>query len=221
MTQEIKSELKSALARFKQRNIAILKGKDNPFFKSKYADLAIILEAVESELAGEGLIITSTMSYVEGNLILETLLEHTNSDEVKKTIFPVFGNKPQELGSSITYARRYNIQSLINLAADDDDGNSSNNAAPVKKKLFPTAKARTDVFNKVMESMNDSEDLAELVTAWTLHKDDVAKLRKSDEQIYLELEKRKNELKASFQAIEPIDDEIPDFSKETTTSEVM
>jgi len=48
-------------------------------------------------------------------------------------VFPVFGTKPQEIGSSITYARRYNLQALLDLSTDDDDGNSANDAKPVYK----------------------------------------------------------------------------------------
>lgn len=196
------SILKNAICEFKKLNLKIHKETKNTFYKSNYADLATILDVIEAEAANLGLFVTSKTEFIDGALYLKTKLSHKDSDEVEETIFPIMGSKPQEIGSSMTYARRYNIQALLNLAADDDDGNAANEATPIKKQLFPTAKARTECFNAVVDKLNATQDLSELVTVWSDCKDDIAKLRQSDEQIYLELEKRKNELKSAFTEIE-------------------
>ncbi len=74
------------------------------------------------------------MNYTDvGNLVVSTSVVDTETDETITSVFPVFGTKPQEIGSSITYARRYNLQALLDLSTDDDDGNSANDAKPVAK----------------------------------------------------------------------------------------
>jgi hypothetical protein len=126
---DYKSPLKSAICEFKKKGITIKKGTENPFFKSKYADLATVLDAIEETAADCGLVIYSQLVAGESS-VLTTTLSHKDSDECLVSSFPVFGTKPQEIGSSISYARRYNIQSLLNLAAEDDDGNAGNTPDP-------------------------------------------------------------------------------------------
>lgn len=197
-----KSPLKAALCEFKKNNIKIYKTANNPFFKSKYADLPTILDAIEEPLADLGLIIISTSQQAEDGSWKEvTILEHKDCDEVRMSAFPLFGSKPQEFGSSITYARRYNIQSLLNLAAADDDGNAANNAEPVKK-VYPTAVKMKAAYQQVLDDLNASEDLADLSSAWILHKDELNKLQQCSEQFYISLTERKDELKVQFTAID-------------------
>lgn len=56
--------------------------------------------------------------------VVETILLHTSgefiSSETRVEVAKV--NDPQALGSAITYARRYGLQSLVALPAEDDDG---------------------------------------------------------------------------------------------------
>lgn len=187
------NQLQTALVKFKQEQIRIRKESDNPFFKSKYADLPTILEAVEKPLAELGLFITSTLEQQEGGWIVKTSIAHKDSAEMIVSTFPVFGNKPQEIGSSVTYARRYNIQSLLNLAAEDDDGNAANNAPKILS--FKTAKERTELFNEVKGVLESCTNLEDLQFVWKSRSADLNKLRNSDEQIYFELEKIKNNKK--------------------------
>lgn len=179
MTKE--STLTNALIEFKKLDIPIFKQSTNPHFKSKYADLATILEAVEVPLAELGIIISSH-SHLVGEAWVETTAIECGSDK-KESTFPLFGGKPHELGSSITYARRYNILSLLNLAAEDDDGNAAN-AAP---KLYTTAKARTDAFNAVKNDFMAAESTEELEEVVAKHKEELARLKQSDPQIGDEL----------------------------------
>jgi len=182
MTKETEKNttLKTAICEFKKKDIAILKDKDNPFYKSKYADLSSILGAVEAEMAKEGLLITSVTKYHEASLVLETTLEHKDSDEKIVSVFPVFGSKPQEIGSSVTYARRYNIQSLLNLAAEDDDGNATQKAEPVKKPVDVNA-----LFKDLLENVVQKAQTEEAMDSnWKVRSADIAKLKANSEQLY-------------------------------------
>lgn len=154
------SPLKTAICEFKAKSITIKKESSNPFFKSKYADLATILEAIEVEAAKCGLTIISLIEKVEDGLVLTTKLEHKDSDEVRSSSFPVFGAKPQEIGSSVTYARRYNIQSLLNLAAEDDDGNEANKA--VRTPVNETATFKKNFIAKHYNAIASCDDTDQL-----------------------------------------------------------
>lgn len=203
---EQKSILKAAICEFKKKGISIKKETSNPFFKSKYADLATILDAIEVDAASCGLVIISTIARGENGMELITNLEHKDSDEVRTSVFPIFGGKPQEIGSSVTYARRYNIQTLLNLAAEDDDGNAANEAAPIKsvpaKYSFKSPKERTALYTEIMLDLNNSKDLEDLQSIWISRTEDLNKLKGSDAQIFHQLEDRKNEIKKTFTQME-------------------
>lgn len=119
-----------ALSNFAKDCGVIKKQSRNDFFKSMYATLSDIKEVIDTPLANNGLVPTSRLKCTDqGTWVVETILTHVPTGEVLVSEFPVFGNKPQEVGSSITYARRYNIQALLDLVAEDDDGNSANGAS--------------------------------------------------------------------------------------------
>lgn len=106
------------------------KGAANPFFKSKYADYGSVLEAVKGPLNNNKIVILQPLIFVqiaEGNpkQFVETMLIHESGEFISSQTMVVCksDNNPQDLGSAITYARRYGLQSLVALPTEDDDGN--------------------------------------------------------------------------------------------------
>jgi len=99
---------------------AIKKDMDNPFFKKKYADINSILEQVEPIMAKHGLMI---LQPIDQDSVCTQII-HVESGEQMTSCLRLTGNlKAQDLGSEITYFRRYSLQSLLALQAEDDDGN--------------------------------------------------------------------------------------------------
>lgn len=127
--------LVAALAKARLDFKPVIKSAANPFFKSKYADLAGILEAVIPALSVNGLAVYHTTKE-DGDLILVTTLAHISGEFVSGE-YPVIPVKqdPQGYGSAITYARRYAISAMLSIAAEDDDGEaaSGRNTAPAAK----------------------------------------------------------------------------------------
>lgn len=111
----------------------VLKGAENPFFKSKYADLNSILEAVSDLLEAEGVMILQPVHTDGTQNLVTTRLLHVESGEFVDSTMKLELTKltMQELGSAVSYARRYTLQSLLTLQAEDDDGNKS--SKPAKK----------------------------------------------------------------------------------------
>lgn len=109
-----------------------VKSADNPFFHSKYADLPEVMKACKAELNAEGI---SVMQPICGEVVVTRLLhesgEWMESDGTR--ILTPKVNDPQAQGSAITYARRYDLQSLVFIPAVDDDGENAmdrNSGAP-------------------------------------------------------------------------------------------
>ena len=140
---EIK-DLAEALAKFQGNIASIKKDSINPFFKSKYADLASFIETIRKPLSDNGLAYAQFPTGFGG---LTTILMHTSGQWIEDTMeMRPTDDKPQSVGSAITYARRYALGAVLGLATeDDDDGNaaSAGKATGDFDKLLNMAKTAT------------------------------------------------------------------------------
>lgn len=127
----------------------IKKDGSNPHFRSKYATLEGVIEAVTEPLAKHGFLLIHRTTTGEHGITVSTELIHESGDSLTTQIPLVLGkNDMQGLGSAITYARRYGIMSLLNLPAEDDDGNqASRGAAPNPKNLGDAPRPKTVASN--------------------------------------------------------------------------
>lgn len=120
-------ELAAALAMAQASMGFAKKDAANPYFKSKYADLAAVVEAIKKPLTEHGLSYSQGTDIDEhGGVIVETMLMHKSGEwiEGRLRMIPVKAD-PQGIGSCITYARRYGLQAIVGVPADDDDGNAA------------------------------------------------------------------------------------------------
>lgn len=158
------NELASAMAKAQagMTNAAI--NRENPFFKSKYADLAAVREATIPHLTEHGLSLTQTTGYRDGKLFLFTTLLHA-SGQWREGEWPLQEGKPQEMGSAMTYGRRFSWNAMCGIAAEeDDDGNHANEAAKKQADAHEKAsKKKLDEYMKAMRETPDSEALEEYV----------------------------------------------------------
>jgi hypothetical protein len=125
------NELAKALSAFQSQVGGAKKDSTNPFFKSSYADLESVWEAIREPLAKNLLSITQTLDYfetAEGVVVdvLETQLNHPsgqwkNGRHALKPTKP----DPQSQGSAITYARRYGLTAILGVYQTDDDGEAA------------------------------------------------------------------------------------------------
>lgn len=101
------------------------KGASNPFFKSKYADLNSIREAVIPALNQNGISVLQLCATNEtGKPVIKTLLLHESGEFLGSETEVVVAkqNDPQAYGSAMSYARRYGLQAAVCVGAEDDDG---------------------------------------------------------------------------------------------------
>jgi len=115
------SNLSKGLIKFHALMGKIVKSETNPFFKSKYAPLPDILQAIAQPLQDSGL---TFVQMPEGEY-LTTVLFHAESGEYLESDYKLspVKNDPQSIGSSITYARRYALGSILGLNIDEDEAN--------------------------------------------------------------------------------------------------
>jgi len=118
------------------------KSSKNDFYKSKYADLASVRAAIRQPFADNGLSVVQFPRTVPGGVEVETMLLHSSGEFMAETLFMPVKHEPHPIGSGISYARRYALMSIANLAADDDDGNAAQTAKPVAE---PDPKAVRDM----------------------------------------------------------------------------
>jgi len=128
---QLTEALSAAQGEFK----SIAKKAVNPYFNSKYAPLDVVIEATREGLKKHGL---AVMALPNGDT-LTTILSHKSGEWISANT-PLLADKkgPQGQGSAITYARRYALSAILNVASEeDDDGNLAQTQGDAKK---PAAK---------------------------------------------------------------------------------
>ena len=125
-TSEEIHELATALSKAQGEIEDAAKGAENPYYKSKYADLAAVRGVIREPLAKNGLSIVQNPATVQGGVEVETILLHSSGQYMSSKLFmPVAKIDAHGVGSAITYARRYSLLSILCLATEDDDGNAA------------------------------------------------------------------------------------------------
>ena len=125
--------LAAALATAQGAMKGAVKDSANPFFKSKYADLASVVEAIRSAFSANGLSYIQTIQPSDRDEVrVETMILHSSGEWISCGVLalPVSKVDAQGYGSALTYARRYSLSAAVGVAPEDDDGNAATMAKP-------------------------------------------------------------------------------------------
>jgi hypothetical protein len=134
MQSEQIDKLTEALVKAQASMGNAIKNKNNPHFKSDYADLSAVLDTVREPLTTAGIAFTQTTDYRDGQLILVTTLAHAG--QWFSSVYPLPGNaNPQQMGSAMTYARRYCLSAITGVAQADDDAEAAQRARPANDRI--------------------------------------------------------------------------------------
>ena len=141
------------------------KNSANPFFKSKYSDLAEVLNVIRPVLSKNGLALTQHPSYADGMCYVTTLLSHSSGQWVQSCVStPVVKSDPQGVGSSISYCRRYAAAAICGVAQEDDDANAASAKSAAQKNT--DAAQSVDLDPAVVATLQGAADLKSLAVAW-------------------------------------------------------
>jgi hypothetical protein len=117
----------------------------------KYATLGAVLEEIRPKLATQGLVLSQSPT----DIGVITTVFHSSGQWLR---FPPLlirpaGGTPQNMGSAISYARRYQLLSICNLATDDDDGAAASTPPPSRPAPPPEPDPRHARIAKVTEEL--------------------------------------------------------------------
>jgi hypothetical protein len=119
----------------------------NPAFKSRYASLESVVNAVKAPLNNNGFALTQSLTFTPDATTVVTQLTHTSGQWMRSYIpLMLDKNSAQGQGSAITYARRYSLLAICGMGADDDDANIA--SAPYQTAKPPAAPSPKPVGNK-------------------------------------------------------------------------
>lgn len=127
------------------------KDATNPHFKSKYADLESVIDAIKKTLNDNGIMFIQSFSPSDANrLSLTTRLMHESGEWIEDTLnMPLQKNDAQGYGSAATYSRRYALAAITGLYQADDDGNEAAKPHPI---IYLTVDQITAISDAAKES---------------------------------------------------------------------
>jgi len=133
------------------------KSSDNPFFKSKYADLTEVWNTCRKPLTDNGLSVVQGSSDHEphaGLTTITTMLLHESGQWISgQLMMPLPKNDPQGVGSAITYGRRYGLSAMVGICPEDDDaeGAMPKRTDPPKKTTPRSSSSPTEAVKPVVQ----------------------------------------------------------------------
>jgi hypothetical protein len=192
---QIATALAAAQAEMKNATM----NKVNPHFKSRYADLAGIRDTVIPSLSKHGISVAQMTAVTDTGLTVATRLMHKSGQWLEST-YPVSYDKPQAMGSAITYARRYSLSAICCISADDDDdANAANDKAVEAPKAYdhnPIVRREFERLQRDLRRMGEGGTLDDLATFWHDERQSIADMPAGYKA---ELQKMKDEIKVNLQ----------------------
>lgn len=191
-------------------------------YKFDYADLSAVIESIDEPLAKQGLAIFQVVQDTENDLMLVTILGHESGAWVRSEI-PLNNadkDRVQELGSELTYKRRYMALAILGLAPeDDDDGNAADRndarisdrdrrSASREERQSGSTVARTPPTGNpyrataegIQKRLKAAEDADEVRSVWKNERENLEEIRAGAQNIYEHLERVRDKAIDSFSA---------------------
>jgi hypothetical protein len=174
MTNELFAALSKAQAEFKpvvkNRRVKV-RMKDGSTYEFIYADLATCRESVIEALCKYGLSIVQPIQYYSKTAYLTTVLAHSSGQKIISRLpLNILGSreitKPQELGSLISYYRRYEFCSILGIVGDEDDdaniaaGNSVQKQPPKNNQQKPANHTKSQTNQNVASEKQQQQPQA-------------------------------------------------------------
>jgi hypothetical protein len=158
----------AALAMAQAQMGKALKSANNPHFRSKYADLASVMDACLPALNANGIAVVQPTVDDESGRYVETILIHGETGTELKCRVPLIvqKNDMQGYGSAVTYARRYGLMSMAGIAPEDDDGNAAAKAAPKGEDRKPAGPPQ-EALDAAKDSLAGADSLDQLKAIWS------------------------------------------------------
>ncbi len=154
MNSEAINEIAAALAKAQGQMNNAKYNRRNPYYGNEYADLAAITDTVRKPLSDNGICYTQI---VENNVLFTKLIHASGQWLGTAYPLPDTFDKPQAMGSALTYARRYSLAALCGISAEEDDdaelASKKNGAATADKEPTPISPHQLQEMADLMDSV--------------------------------------------------------------------
>jgi len=172
-----KITLAQAMLDFRVNVDSVTKDSTNPFFNSGYTSYNAVRETINPTLDMLGIVVIQAPMILEGIDVLNTkvYMAHNPSDFICSNIRLLMPKGDmQQLGSAISYAKRYSLMSLFGLAMEDDDGNKASEHPSIP--TWENANQRNDIIADVQlfvdnDTDEDMQEALDLLAKSKKHKD--------------------------------------------------
>lgn len=169
-----RAPLAKALVAAQKATESVKKAATNPAFKSKYADLAHVVEGVVPALNTAGVMVMQCPGFDGDMVAVTTTFLHEGGSSVTSTLHMRPSKQdPQGVGSAITYARRYALLAMAGGAPEDDDGNAASGprntvTRPEPKRTEPAPPTLSDRADRLVATLKGVTTQADLRKAYDL-----------------------------------------------------
>jgi hypothetical protein len=197
-TSEQTDKIDAALAKAQAEMTNPVYDSTNPHFKSKYASLAGVRNAIIPVLAKHGVACVQELVHQDNKIGCATRLSHAGQwIEFEPFFVPTGKNDAQGFGSASTYARRYSLQAVAGVSGDEDDDANAVSAPgksktqkpitePLSGPIAPTsgvmervADGRVDVIDDYVTRLQDAFVRQDEISAVEL----VGEIKDADEKV--------------------------------------
>lgn len=138
-------QIATALAKAQANMKHAAMNSENPHFRSKFASLPAVIDAVRASLNEHGIAVFQSPFDADGGVGIRTILAHESGQSLtSEYVMPVDKQTPQGFGSAITYGRRYALAAICCIGADeDDDGNEAEKVTKDRNNAAARLRAQT------------------------------------------------------------------------------
>ena len=149
MKSESLANIAAALAKAQPKIEGAVKDKTNPHFRSQYADLGNVVDAIKPAIAEHGLSFVQCCHPSDTGADVETIILHESGEWIScgRIHVPATKHDAQGFGSALTYARRYSLSAAFGVAPEDDDGNAASKKQPKPSVALQHASKIADYIN--------------------------------------------------------------------------
>jgi hypothetical protein len=134
-TSEEAKQIVAALLKVQTDMKPAVKDAENPHFRSKYADLSAVWDAVRDGLKAAKVLVSQDVTSDEHGVEVTTRFTHESAEwmEFGPLHVPIAKRDAQAVGSAISYGRRYSLSAALGIVAEDDDGNAASDRSPASQ----------------------------------------------------------------------------------------
>ena len=202
-------QIATALVKAQKEFGPALKSSTNPHFRSRYADLATVVEAVIDALNNNGIYLMQLTHETPDGAMAETTFIHESGEMLSagKLFFPASKHDAQGYASALTYVRRYSLMAACAIAPEDDDGSAASKPREVPKPTKPeapkpeapkvetkegiTPEAAKDRVRFILDMFKaflpEAKDESSLKTFWSENRDSINIVKDFDQGAYVQL----------------------------------